>query len=69
MEEFKEFLNYAVLAFDKMREDNKDDYSKMTAKKLIESIWFIVPMYDKEKAKEKADKIVNSLELVWWEKY
>lgn len=64
MEEFKNFLNYAALGFDKMREENKTDLSKMTAKKLIETIWLMSYLYDNKQAKEKADKILNSLELV-----
>lgn len=64
MEEFKNFLNYAALGFDKMREENKADLSKMTAKKLIETIWLMSYLYDNKQAKEKADKILNSLELV-----
>lgn len=64
MEEFKNFLNYAALGFDKMREENKADLSKMTAKKLIEIIWLMSYLYDNKQAKEKADKILNSLELV-----
>lgn len=69
MEEFKEFICYAVLGFNKMREENKTDYSKMTAKKLVESIWHMAYIYDNKNAKEKANKILNSLELVWWKKY
>ena len=64
MEEFKNFLNYAALGFNKMREENKADLSKMTAKKLIETIWLMSYLYDNKQAKEKADKILNSLELV-----
>lgn len=64
MEDFKEFLCYAVLGFNQMREENKEDYSKMTAKKLVEAIWLMGYLYDKKQAKEKADKILNSLELV-----
>lgn len=63
MEEFKKFLNYAVLGFNKLREENKNDYSKMTAKKLIETIWLMSFVYDSDVAKQKADKILNSLEL------
>lgn len=64
MEEFKNFLNYAALGFDKMREENKADLTKMTAKKLIETIWLMSYLYDNKQAKDKADKILNSLELV-----
>ncbi len=64
MDEFKDFLNYAVLGFSQMRQENKTDYSKMTAKKLVEAIWHMGYMYDKKQAKEKANEILNNLELV-----
>ena len=47
-----------------MREENKADLTKMTAKKLIETIWLMSYLYDNKQAKDKADKILNSLELV-----
>lgn len=64
MDEFKEFINYAVLGFNHMREENKEDYSKMTAKKLVGEIWLMEYMYSKDQAKEKAEKILNNLEAV-----
>lgn len=64
MDEIKEFLDYMTLGFDQMRKENKADPSKMTAKKLVETTWLAIIMYDKAQAKEKAEKILNNLELV-----
>ena len=64
MDEFKEFINYAILGFEQMKEENKADYSQMNAKKLEGTIWLMEYMYSKDKAKEKAEKILNNLELV-----
>ena len=66
MDELKDFLNYVVIGFDKLRQENKKDPSKITSKKLLETIWFIILVYDKSKAKEKANEILNNLELIWW---
>lgn len=64
MDDVKDFMNYVAIGFNQMRQENKSDYSKMTAKKLVETTWLAIIMYDKAQAKEKAEKILNNLELV-----
>lgn len=64
MEEIKSFLDYMVVGFDIMRQENKSDYSKMTAKKLKEDTWLAIIMYDKKQAQKKANEILSNLELV-----
>ena len=68
MDDVKDFMNYMTIGFNQMRQENKPDYSRMTAKKLREATWLAIIMYDKAQAKEKAEKILNNLELVWWKR-
>lgn len=64
MDELKDFLNYMTIGFEQLKKENKDDMSKMTAKKLMETTWLSIIMYDKNQAKEKAKEILNNLELI-----
>lgn len=60
---FKLFIYYAVVAFEHLRKECRVNKSKMTAKKLEDTIWLMYYVYDKEKIREKATNILNNLEL------
>lgn len=60
---FKLFICYAVVAFNHLQKECEINNTKMTAKKLSEIIWLMYYTYDKRTIKQKADNIVNNLEL------
>lgn len=60
---FKLFICYAVVAFDFLRKECKITNKKMTAKKLADTIWLMYYTYDKHKITEKANNVLNNLEL------
>ncbi len=62
--DFKTFVNYAVVAFNHLREENKTHSKKMTAKQLAETIWLMYYLYNEQQVNEKAKKILSSLELI-----
>lgn len=60
---FKLFICYAVVAFEHLRKECRINKTKMTAKKLADTIWLMYYVYDKRKIKEMATNILNNLEL------
>ena len=62
--DFKTFVNYAVVAFNHLREENKIHSKKMTGKQLSETIWLMYYLYNEQQINEKAEKILSSLELI-----
>lgn len=60
---FKLFIYYAVVAFEHLRKECRITKTKMTAKKLADTIWLMYYVYDKRKIKKMATNILNNLEL------
>lgn len=60
---FKLFICYAVVAFNHLQSECKITNTKMTAKKLSETIWLMYYIYDKKTITQKANDILNNLEL------
>lgn len=60
---FKLFICYAVVAFEHLQKECKKNKTKITAKKLADTIWLMYYVYNKRKIKEKATNILNNLEL------
>lgn len=61
---FKLFIYYAIVAFEHLQKECKINNTKMTTKKLSETIWLMYYVYDKRKIKEKAENVLNNLELI-----
>lgn len=61
---FRTFLHYLAIAYNDLRKEYEDLENKITVKKLVETMIFMYCIYDEDVAKEKANEILNNLELV-----
>lgn len=61
---FKIFICYAIVAFDYLQKECKINNTKITPKNLSETIWLMYYVYDRQKIREKAENVLNNLELV-----
>lgn len=60
--DFKVFINYAVVAFRLLQEENKKRKKIMTAKQLVDTLWFAYETYENDYVKKESQKILSSLE-------
>ncbi len=63
--DFKDFIYYVVLGLKHIQAEKKqaNDKNPITAKQLSSATWLMYYVYDLKEAKEKAEKILNNLEL------
>ncbi len=60
--DFKVFIHYVVVAFKMLQEENKKQKKIMTAKQLVETLWFAYETYEDDYVKKESQKILSSLE-------
>ena len=60
--DFKVFIHYVVVAFKMLQRENKKENKIMTAKQLVDMLWFAYRTYEDDYVRKESEKILNSLE-------